>query len=211
VAPTNLPPINALVDVVLLDGEAFSSRVEDIEGVTLTVGAPYGVHAADIPKVGTALEIAWVAEDRRHAVDVRLTALTREQPPRWEIQVIGSVRLQTRRNYVRGGGGEHVEVVRGADTIAGKVIDLSEGGVRMRVTEDVLDRDDRVDVVMRVEGERLTLRGTVLFVRRHPETASFDVIITYEAPEAISRTIRGYVLRREMEARRRLRESVMNA
>ena len=91
------------------------------------------------------------------------------------------------------------------------MIDLSEGGVRLRVQEDLFDRDEHVDVLLKLDGDRLSLRGTVLFVRRHPQTASFDLIITYETPEAVGRTIRSYVLKREMEARRRLRESVMNA
>lgn len=207
----SLPPINGLIDVVLTSGDLYHSRIEDIEGLRLTVGAPYGIHSADVPAVGAGLEIAWVDGDRRYAIDMRLRSLTREQPPRWELEVVGSVRLQTRRNYVRGGGGEIIEIVKGAEKFDGKVIDLSEGGVRLRVREDRFDRDDRVDLRLTLDNQQLALRGTVRFVRRHPESASFDVIITYETTEAIGRTIRGYVLRREMEERRRLRESVVNA
>ncbi|MER7275708.1 PilZ domain-containing protein [Dactylosporangium sp. NPDC000244] len=208
---TSLPTINALVDVVLMDGEAYQSRVEDMSGKRLTVAAPFGVIPADVPKVGASMELAWVAGDRRQAVDVRLVELGREQPPRWSLEAIGSIRLQTRRNYVRGGGGEWVEVSHGGSTYQGRVIDLSEGGVRCRLLEDRFERDDRVDVKVSLESESITLRGTVLFVRRDPENATYDVIITYETSELIGRAIRGYVLRREMEERRRNRESVANA
>ena len=60
---TSLPPINALVDVVLMDGEAYQSRVEDVNDKRLTVAAPFGVNGADMPKVGVSMELAWVAGD----------------------------------------------------------------------------------------------------------------------------------------------------
>jgi hypothetical protein len=208
---TTLPAINALVDVVLMDGEAYQSRVEDSSGKRLTVAAPFGVVPADVPKIGASMELAWVAGDRRQAVDVRLVELSREQPPRWSLEAVGSIRLQTRRNYVRGGGGEWVEVSRGGTTHQGKIIDLSEGGARCRMPEDRFERDDRVDLKISLETETITVSGTVLFVRRDPENAAYDVIITYETSELVGRAIRGYVLRREMEERRRNRESVANA
>ncbi|MGI5247002.1 PilZ domain-containing protein [Dactylosporangium sp. CA-139066] len=208
---TSLPGINALVDVVLMDGEAYQSRVEDISGKRLTVAAPFGVSSVDVPKVGASMELAWVAGDRRQAVDVKLVELSREQPPRWSLEAVGSTRLQTRRNYVRGGGGEWVEVTLKGTTYQGKVIDLSEGGVRCRMLEDRFDRDDRVEIRVLLDETPITLSGTVLFVRRDPENATYDVIITYETSEGVGRAIRGYVLRREMEERRRNRESVANA
>ncbi|GAA2618861.1 hypothetical protein GCM10010399_57380 [Dactylosporangium fulvum] len=208
---TSLPAINTLVDVVLMDGEAYQSRVEDVTDKRLTVAAPFGVNTADMPKVGTSLELAWVAGDRRHAIDVRLTALSNEQPPRWSLEAIGSIRLQTRRNYVRGGGGEPVEVTMGGTAYAGRVIDLSEGGIRCRMLEDKFDRDDRVELRIALEDQTIPLNGTVLFVRRDHKNGTFDVIITYETTELVGRAIRGYVLRREMEERRRSRESVANA
>jgi hypothetical protein len=210
-AAADLPAINCLVDVVLLDGEIFHSRIEDISGLLITVGAPYGIRSEDVPVVGAGLEIAWVSGDRRHAVDMRLKSITREQPPRWELQVVGSVRLQTRRNYVRGGGGEGVEIVKGGQTYTGRVMDLSEGGVRLRIREDRFERDDRVEVRLTLDDTMFPLNGKVLFVRWIPDSEGFDVIITYEPTEAVGRAIRGYVLRREMEERRRFRESVVNS
>jgi hypothetical protein len=207
----SLPAINALVDVVLMDGQAYQSRVEDASEKRLTVAAPFGVHAADVPKIGAAMELAWIAGDRRQAVDVRLVELSREQPPRWTLEAIGSIRLQTRRTYVRGGGGEWVGIVLGGTVYDGKVIDMSEGGVRCRMAEDRFDRDDRVEVRLSLDEQTLTMKGTILFVRRDPEHAAYDVIITYETNELMGRAIRGYVLRREMEERRRNRESVANA
>ena len=207
---SDLPPINTLVDLVLPDGEISPSRVEGIDGKVYTVGAPLDF-AARAPKAGTALEVEWVADERRQAVDMRLKTVSGGQPPLWNLEVASSVRTQSRRNFVRGGGGENADISRGEHKLTGRVIDLSEGGVRLRVNDDLFDRGEHVDVLLKLDGERLAVRGSVLFVRRQPETASFDLIVTYETPEAVGRTIRGYVLKREMEARRRLRESVMNA
>jgi hypothetical protein len=207
----SLPAINGLIDLILLDGEVFHSRVEDLDGIRFTVGAPYGIHAADVPPVGTAMEIAWVDGDRRHGVDVRLRAFTKEQPPRWELQVVGSVHLQTRRNYVRGGGGETAEIVRVPENLVARVVDLSEGGVRLRITQDLFERDDNIEFALDLEDQHVPLHGRVRFVRRMSEIESFDLIVTYTVPEGVSRLIRGYVLRRDMEARRRYRDSVMNA
>jgi hypothetical protein len=205
----SLPPINGLIDLVLSDGEVFPSRIEDADGKLVAVGAPLGLPRAEMPKPGSALEIAWIVEDARHAVDVRLRSVTTDAPPRWELTVIGAVRLQTRRSFVRGGGsGELTKVIRDGETYLGKIIDLSEGGVRLRVADDSFRDHDEVDVHLMLDGERMPLHGTVLFIRRHPESASYDVIITYQPTEAVGRAIRGYVMRCEMEARRRFRESV---
>jgi hypothetical protein len=206
---SDLPPINSLIDLVLPDGETFPSRIEGIDGKVFAVGAPLGLTAKP-PKSGLALEVEWVGEDRRHAADMRLKGVSGGSPQLWNLEVVSSVRTQSRRNYVRGGGGENADISRENQKITGRVIDLSEGGVRLRVGDDLFGSGEQVDVLLKLDGDRLSVRGTVLFVRRQPETASFDLIVTYETPEALGRTIRGYVLKREMEARRRLRESVMN-
>jgi hypothetical protein len=201
------PDLNALVDIILVDGQAFHSRVEDTNGKRLIVGAPFGIHASDMPRIGGGLDIAWLAGDRRMVLSVKLRSTNRE-PPRWELEVAGTARLQTRRHYVRGGGGEKVELAKSnGDTLAGWAIDVSEGGVRCRIAEDRVHRDDRVRVRLSLDTEDISLDGTVLFVRPHEETEGFDVIVTYQPSEAVGQRIRGYIMRREMEERRRLRAS----
>src|SRR5262245_685630 len=154
VAPVSLPSINGLVDVVLLDGEVFPSRIEEAAGRLLTVAEPQGIHTVDIPSVGSPLELAWVGEQRRQAVDVRVKGFTKEQPARWRLEAIGAVRLQSRRNYVRGGGGETVELQSdAAGMVLGRVVDMSEGGLRCRVREDRVGRDQEVTVRVRLGSE----------------------------------------------------------
>lgn len=204
---TSLPTINSLIDVVVHDGEAFHSRVEDVTGKRLTVGAPFGIHADEIPKIGGPLEVAWLAGDRRLMVEAKLTRLTRE-PAHWELEAISAPRLETRRHFVRGGGGERVVLARGDDSYAGWAIDVSEGGVRCRMPVDTLRRDERVEVRLTLDTELLTLLGLVKFVRPHEETSGYDVVVIYQTSEAVGRLIRGYIMRREMEQRRRLRAGV---
>ena len=203
----SLPDLNALVDIILIDGQAFHSRVEDTDGKRLTVGAPFSIRAADVPRNGGALDVAWLAGDRRMVVAVKLRATNRE-PPRWELEAAGTPRLQTRRHYVRGGGGEKVEFTTGGgDTFTASAIDVSEGGVRCRVPENRVSHDEPVQVRLSLDTEELTLDGIVRFVRPHEETDGFDVIVTYQTTEAVGQRIRGYIMRREMEERRRLRAS----
>ena len=101
---SDLPPINSLVDLVLPDGEIFPSRIEGIDGKVFTVGAPLGL-AAKPPKSGSALEVEWIGEDRRHAAVMRLKGVAGGNPPLWNLELVSSVRTQSRRNFVRGGGG----------------------------------------------------------------------------------------------------------
>ena len=203
----SLPDLNALIDIVLIDGQAFHSRVEDAVGTRLTVGAPFSIRAADVPRIGGRLDVAWLAGARRMVVTVRLRATNRE-PPRWQLEVAGTPRLQTRRHYVRGGGGERVEFTTDSgDMFTCWAIDVSEGGVRCRMPEDRVSHDEAVQMRLSLDTEELSLHGTVRFVRPREETESFDVIVTYQTTEAVGQRIRAYIMRREMEERRRLRAS----
>jgi hypothetical protein len=45
--------------------------------------------------------------------------------------------------------------------------------------------------------------GRVLDVRHLKQTGHFDIIVAFEPGEALRRVIRGYILRRQLEERRR--------
>jgi hypothetical protein len=133
--------------------------------------------------------------------------MTREQPRLWRLRIAGEARRQTRRAYVRGGGGELVDLLSadgGTAPASGRIIDLSEGGVRCRTRIGNFVREQRVEAVLRLDADVVKINGRVLFVRRNVETADFDVVVQYETTETVGRLIRSYVLRRQMEERRRL-------
>lgn len=203
-----LPAINALVDVSLIDGSCYPSRVEDVDGGVFTVAAPFGIPDADRPNAGASLELVWVNEGNRFAVPARFTSLTREQPHRWLVQVVGSAQRKSRRRYMRGGWGEPVRVSNAGGTIHGRVIDMSERGVRCRVNAQDYAPDESVELAITLGDEVVNTAARVLIVRLHQESGGYDLVATYEPTETVSRTIRGYILRRQMEERRRMAEEM---
>jgi hypothetical protein len=212
VSATTLPAINALVDVSLIDGSCYPSRVEDVDGRTFTVAAPFGIPDSDRPNAGASLELVWVYDGNRFAVPARFTSLTREQPQRWLVQVVGSAQRKSRRRYMRGGWGEPVRVTRATGAagppVHGSVIDMSERGVRCRIRINGNDYapDESVELAMTLGDEVVSTAARVLIVRYHQETGCHDLVATYEPTETVSRVIRGYILRRQMEERRRIAE-----
>lgn len=206
-APTSLPGINALVDVSLIDGSSHPSRVEDVDAEVYTVAAPFGIQDAERPDIGTLMEIVWLDDDSRLGAPARLNGFTGERPPRWQLRIVGEPRRQTRRTFVRGGGGEPVRLIRldgDPKPVDGWVNDISEGGVRCRLLTGDFGRDDRLEVLIGLGDAQVTVSGRVLFVRYDPETEDFELVVTYETVETNGRTIRGYILRRQMEERRRM-------
>jgi hypothetical protein len=207
VSSASLPTINALVDIALIDGSSYPSRIEDLDRGAYLVAAPFDIPAQDMPEIGALVELAWLCDDSRMAAPAKLEDITRAQARHWQLRLAGEARRQTRRAFVRGGGGEFVDVLSvdgGTAPASGRVIDLSEGGVRCRTRIGNFVNDQRVNLQLRLDTEVVTLGGKVLFVRRNPETADFDVVVQYETTESIGRQIRSYVLRKQMEERRRL-------
>jgi hypothetical protein len=207
VSSVQLPTINALVDIALIDGSSYPSRVEDLDRDAYTLAAPFGIAVEELPEVGAIVELAWLHEDSRLTAPAKLEGMTREQPRLWRLRIAGEARRQTRRAYVRGGGGELVDLLSadgGTAPASGRIIDLSEGGVRCRTRIGNFVREQRVEVALRLDADVVKINGRVLFVRRNVETADFDVVVQYETTETVGRLIRSYVLRRQMEERRRL-------
>jgi hypothetical protein len=207
VSSVRLPAINTLVDIALIDGSSYPSRVEDLDRGAYMVGAPFGIAVEDLPEIGAIVELAWLYDDSRLTAPATLEGITREQPRLWQLRIAGDAKRQTRRTFVRGGGGEAVDLLSadgGTAPSSGRIIDLSEGGVRCRTRIGNFVRDQRVNVGLRLDTDVVQIAGRVLFVRRNVETADFDVVVQYETSETVGRLIRSYVLRRQMAERRRL-------
>jgi len=209
VSASVLPKINTLIDVSLIDGSNYPSRVEDVDDRLFTVAAPFGIQDAARPDVGTSLELAWLRDGSRLAAPARFTGLTREQLPRWLVQIVGESRRRSRREYMRGGGGEPVRLTRtGEDStpVDGRVIDISERSIRCRIRAGDFAPDESVGMAIRLGDAVVEPAAKVMVVRHNKETGFYDIVATYEPTETVSRTIRGYILRRQMEERRRLAE-----
>ncbi|GAA0897677.1 hypothetical protein Vau01_008310 [Virgisporangium aurantiacum] len=204
---SSLPAINTRVDV-LLNGVTYPSRVEDVEGDLLLVVAPMGRRGTLAASEGDALELAWLHDDARVAAPARLTERTPDRPRYWGVKIVGDVQRNTRRGFVRGGGGERICLQRTDEPgppVNGYVMDIGEVSVRVRLLECDYRRSQQVMMTITLSEHVVCMPGQVLDVRYVFETEHFDVIVTYEPTEADRRTIRSYIYRRMVEQRRRLR------
>jgi hypothetical protein len=204
-----LPGINQLIEIVLADGALFPSRVEDVVGGRYMVAAPLA--AVETPTPGSSLALAWVAEQSRYALQVVWLGLTKQHPPRWEVEVAGEPRLQSRRRYVRGGGGEPV-VLRGVGEVpdrtvlAGEIIDLSESALRFRARDTEYVPGDEVNVGFQLQEHHLETLGRVQALRP-VDGGAVDVVVDFEIREDVARAIRHYVYQRQLAERRARRLS----
>lgn len=202
-----LPAINTRVDV-LLRGVTFPSRIEDVTEGVLLVAAPMGPRGTLSASEGDAVELAWLEHDARVAAPARVIEKASDRPRYWEVELIGDVRRDTRRGFVRGGGGEKVCFQRTDEPgppVHGYVMDLGEVSLRARFYKCDYRRSQQVDMTITFTDGVVTMPGQVLDVRYVFETEHFDVIVTYEPTEFDRRAIRGYIMRRMQEQRRRLR------
>ncbi len=207
-----LPAVNSLLYITVSDDFNCRSRVEDVDGQLLTVAAPVGSGDLQIPDDGTELKVFWTGIRARYVLPVQMVGQTRDNPPRWHLRALGEPVRQTRRNFVRGGGGGPAEIVptttgegesSTSELLRGKVVDISEGGVRCRLQQASLTPGD--PVVVRVQlGERsLEIAGTIISTRPDQDQSGVDVVVTYQPPEPDAQAIRRYVFQWEIAERRR--------
>ncbi|GAA1034919.1 hypothetical protein GCM10009557_41040 [Virgisporangium ochraceum] len=204
----NLPAINTRVDVLLPNGVTYPSRIEDVADGVLQIAAPMGPRGTLSAREGDALELAWLQHNERVAAPARLTEKASDRPRYWGVQLIGGVQRNTRRGFVRGGGGEKIRVQRTDEPAApvnGYVMDIGEVSLRARFLECDYRRSHQVEMAITLSDGVVRMAGQVLDVRYVFETEHFDVIVTYEPTEVDRRAIRSYVYRRMVEQRRRLR------
>lgn len=203
-----LPEVNALVELAILGGEAYPSRVDDRRGDLLTVVAPLNLLVSDVPEIGRQLTVRWSAGRRgRYAAPAKLVETRHEQVSTWDVEITGPAEIEQNRRYVRGGGGELVRL-RLALTpddppLDGRVVDVSERSVRSRLRNPPFRTGDPVEVRMELDDEVIEVEGSVLRVIEQPEPHVADVVVLYEPEEAQATVIRRYVLRQQMLARAR--------
>lgn len=221
----DLPEVNSLLFIAVNEEGSWRSRVEDVDGQMLTVAAPLGKGDLEVPDDGAELEVFWTGTRARYVLPVRMMGQTRDRPPRWHLLAVGRATRQTRRSYVRGGGGGPAEIVRtgrveqARNDVAvssrsggsngpqqGTVIDISEGGVRCRMDSADLIPGDQVRVRVRLGDAALDLNGSVLLVREQSPDG-VDVVVVYQLSESDAQTVRRYVFQWEIAERRRQLDS----
>ncbi|MEV1286899.1 PilZ domain-containing protein [Micromonospora sp. NPDC049679] len=201
----SLPAINALVEVSVFGGDSYKSRVEDAGDGVLAIAAPLNLRVTEVPDVGDQITVRWPAGERgRYAAAGHLIEVVGGALPRWVMRPDGPPKLEQSRSYVRGGGNELVQVRRlspSGDTVEGRVIDISEGGVRARFDEIELAGGDEVEVRVELGEDILSVEGRVLRVWQEEDGEQTLLVLVFEPHERDARVIRRYVLRHQLMLR----------
>jgi hypothetical protein len=197
--------LNDLVDISLASGATYPSRVEGVNGDVLRVAAP--LERIDPLRTDDSLELAWLVENDRYAAPARFVGVWVDNTRTWDLRLAGEPRRQNRRGYVRGGSGEPVRLRRtddGAPPLDGHIIDVGEEGVRARVRACDFQPGEILVVAMLLGADVVEVEGPVLAVRHIVETGYVDVVVQFRTGEVLGRTIRSYILKQQLERRRRL-------
>lgn len=202
-----IPAVNTLVEVSILGGDSYRSRVEDAGPGLITVAAPLNLPAQDRPEAGTQVTIRWTAGARgRYAAPARLVELIRGAVPRWVTRPSGPVAVEQSRQYVRGGGGEPVVLLRhnpdDPSPVTGYVVDLGEGGLRARFTGTEITVGERVVVTLILDGDTIDAPGRAYRAAAGPGA---QVVIVFDLGERQAQVIRRYVIRDQMRSRNGVR------
>jgi hypothetical protein len=208
VGQSNTPEVNTLIELAVLGGENYASRVENQQGERITVAAPLDLLVADVPQVGRAVTLKWPVGGRGQcSATGQIVEVHRGHVATWEVKVTGQFRIEQQRRFVRGAGGEPIRLRRTLTdddpVVEGRVIDLSERSVRCRVSGLDIKAGDPVDSWIALDDDVIEVSGSVLRVVDKPDDKAHGVVIVFEPGEAQATVIRRYVLRQQLLARAR--------
>src|SRR5690606_12552394 len=201
-----LPAINSLVQVSVSGGDSYRSRVEDAGDGLVTVAAPLDLPVTDIPELGTPLAVRWGAGARgRYVLTGPLVEILTGTPPRWVMRPDGPPRIEQTREFVRGGGDAPISVRRVSppgETFDGRVVDVSEGGVRARFAECDLTPGEQIFVTLHLGEDIVGLEGTVLRTwEEEDDECRRHAVLVFQPHERDARVIRRYVLQHQLRMR----------
>jgi c-di-GMP-binding flagellar brake protein YcgR len=142
------------------------SIIEDRDDREVQVAVPTGPGSI-VPVIGQrgdVVTISWTCGRGRAGVDCRLIEVRKGALASWHLHAMTEPKVSQRRSYVR--AKVHMPVtlldVGAEPTLAGWVVDLSEGGLRMVTVDEHLAAGDRPLFQLEVEGQELLVRGEVL-------------------------------------------------
>ncbi len=198
--------MNSLVTLIDAQDREYRSRIEGAEPGLLTVARPMDLLADDQPHVDDELLVTWPDGRGIGTVRVRLVALQREGHLRfWDVAVLGEPWSEQRREYVRADLIGPITVVEHGVAegvlpryVDGRLIDLSEGGVRCAVEHDqtpwLVAGETSVLASFSVDGEEFELPGEVTHRTPNENDASLaEIVIVFVRPVAGEQKIRRHV------------------
>jgi hypothetical protein len=200
-----LPRIGTPMFLVHTAQTNYRSRLEAFDGETISVTAPLETEGEAAPRPGQEIEVFWAQPRARVILPCRFVRVTDEAPYRWILEPVGEPRKSNRREFVRGGGGPAVGLGTEEEDrrLSGKLLDISEGGLRCWVPEagDV-KVGDRLSASLRLSTGSLEQDGAVHTVRPAFDEPGHHLILTFASDEATAQLIRQHVFAWELTERR---------
>jgi hypothetical protein len=199
-----LPSADTLVEMTVSDDTLCGVRVVQTDDAAVTLSlAP-----AAVPAVGTSVTLRWPAGPRGRYVLPCTVVSTGEN--RVEVRPTGEPEVEQHRNFVRGGGGEHILLRRpGHPDTLGWIRDISEQGVRAHFADVELAEGDEFKVHIQLDADVVEMAATAVKVgalrQRLPQRGpmSVEVVAVFGSDETQARVIRRYVLRQQLLTRAR--------
>ena len=204
-APASLPADGSYIEMTSYGETLPDVRVVHAEdgGITLSLAL------AHVPPAGSSVTVRWAAAPRgRYALSADVVNVDGN---RVDITFTGEPAIEQSRNYVRGGGGEPVVLVRpGHDDAIGWIHDLSERSVRAHFTDVEVHPGHDFELRFQLGPEILALPAKATKVSSMRQQVPFRGPLSVEMvalltgiPEQDAKVIRRYVLRHQMISRSR--------
>jgi hypothetical protein len=201
-----LPTTGDRLEIIFGNGNRCEVDVESCAASTLRVVVRNPDVLAEPGVQDVPFTVEWPADRSWYVRPGRGLRLIGGDPGLCRIELTGEARRANRRRFVRGGGGELIRLsdaeAEGEATVDGIIADLSEGGVRCRLSEFSGGLGDAQAVEINLLGESIDAVGTVYDFRTLRRGAGVEVIVVYTLTEPAARTVRRYLYERELAARR---------
>lgn len=199
---TELPNINANVEVALSHGSWHPTRVEDSEGPVLHLAEPQDMTA----RSGQTVHVRWITP--RGLAELTATVEARSSQgamAMWRVRAAAAPEVQQRRRFVRARALLHVDIEweegLGLQRVPATSVDISEGGIQMVTlgTDDVAV-GRAVVVAVDLDGEQVRLNGDVLQSRVRPDGSRSVIVRFVGVRSGDADRVRRYVFRAQMDS-----------
>lgn len=110
----SLPGAGDQVEVSVSTDVTYTTWVDQADGDWLSVFCPHDVLIGDLPGEGTVVTIRWHSPRGRHHVEAAVLGVAMDGGTQWEVEVVSDIGVTQDRQYVRGAGGEPMQMWRRA-------------------------------------------------------------------------------------------------
>jgi c-di-GMP-binding flagellar brake protein YcgR len=182
------------------DEHELPSRVEDADGTTVLVGAPF-----PRPRVepGQDVAVEWGTSRGWYSLLTAYVGEEGETVPLWRLAPRGGARLLQRREYARAHVVLPVALVlgTGADARTASLLDISEGGARCVLTRPAgITIGDPATTILSTDRLQMTVPGSVIRVGTHDAWLD-EVAVRFLQPVPEATDIRREVLQWQLRER----------